>query len=177
MIEVWRTVIASTLGAASLAARTTSRPATAGADSVVIAARHHDRSLVHQGHIAHAVSSFVSGRNSGDSAVLKEVLAKTAYLTMSTPRQAVRAPDTGTSVTRIGSHRILAFAPRDRAAGQRLSFERVRVVGTRGADGGLGVRARYPDGSGQRYIGPKFAYSCDEGALVRVVLVANARAR
>jgi hypothetical protein len=41
----------------------------------------------------------------------------------------------------------------------------------------LACERSYPDGSSQRYIGSKFAYSCDEGTLVRVVLIANTPAR
>ena len=83
--EVWRTLIASTLAWASLAACTTgtgsprpvpnpspSQPDIATAVSCT------------KGDIAHAVSSFVSGWNSGDATGLKEALTKTAYLTMST---------------------------------------------------------------------------------------------
>jgi len=174
---VWRTLIASTLFAAMLTACTTGdgsprsvpNPSLSQPDTATRVPRT-------KGHIAHGVSSFVSGWNSGNSAVLKEALARTAYLTMSTPRQGASAPDTGTSVTSIGWHQILPFAQRQHEAGQRLSYERIRVVRKRGAYG-VGMRASYPDGSSQRYIGSKFAYSCDEGTLVRVVLIANTPAR
>jgi len=115
---------------------------TVGSEPIAIAARYGDTRSAHQGpHIAHGVSSFVSGWNSGNSAVLKEALARTAYLTMSTPRQGASAPDTGTSVTSIGWHQILPFAQRQHEAGQRLSYERIRVVRKRGAYG-VGMRAK-----------------------------------
>jgi hypothetical protein len=174
---VRRGLIASTLIASTLAGCTTGNasPQPAPNLSASRAETATDTSCTKR-EIVDAVARFVSAWNAGDAAVLQDSLTGNVNLTMSRRNQAVSAPDTGISTDSAGWDQIRTFADRQHAAGQRLSYERLRIFARRGAYG-VGMRATYADGTSQSFVDSKFSYSCDEHALERVVLIANAPAR
>ena len=126
--------------------------------------------------VERAVERFVWAWNHGNSDALKKVLTPTANISVWVLDGANTVDDAGAGIyeTSGGWQENRTFVKHQHVVGQRLSFDRLRVVGRRGAYA-VGMRTTYRDGTTYALRDAKFAYSCEEHALERVVLVAPQR--
>jgi hypothetical protein len=123
-----------------------------------------------------AIEHFIRAWNHGSSAALKKSLSPTAHISVWVLDGANTVDDAGAGIyeTSAGWPENRALMKHQHAVGQRLSFERLQVIGRRGAYA-VGMRTMYGDGTAYHLRAAKFAYSCNEHALERVVLVAPER--
>ena len=126
--------------------------------------------------ITRAVLAFVSAWNTGDMTSLHSVITSDSEMNISTRMQGASGSSTDAYTFTTGWRQIRWFALRQHAAGQRFSFDRLRLVAGQGAYA-VGMRAAYADGSTQSFVDAKFAYTCEGARLHRVVMVAGAPAR
>ena len=123
------------------------------------------------------VERFVRAWNTGDMAALRDALTPGADINVSGKTQGANASTAGIYTTSTGWKQIRRFVERQHELGERLSYARLRVVVAGEGAYPIGMRATYADGTQQSFTDGKFAYSCDEQGLHRVVLVASAPAR
>ncbi len=126
--------------------------------------------------IAAAVALFIGAWNHGNSAALNEALTRKAAISIWVLHGANTVADAGagTYTTSTGWPENRRLMRHQHTAGQRLSFDRLRIVAREGAYA-LGMRSMYEDGPSLVLRDAKFAYSCANHALERVVLVAPER--
>jgi hypothetical protein len=122
--------------------------------------------------ISQAVVAFLHAWNAGDMASLHSGITRDASINIPTMVQGASGSKADAYTEATGWKQIRRFALRQHAVGQRFSFDALRLVSGLGAYA-VGMRATYADGSTQKMIDSKFAYTCGAAALHRVVLVAS----